>query len=31
MAALIRAGFDYDVVSEIMGMDFIADDRDDDL
>ena len=31
MAALIRAGFDYDVVAEIMGMDFIADDRDDDL
>ena len=31
MAALIRAGFDYDVVVEIMGMDFIADDRDDDL
>lgn len=31
MAALIRAGFDYDVVSEIMGMDFIAYDRDDDL
>ena len=31
MAALIRAGFDYDVVSEIMGMDFIVDDRDDDL
>ncbi len=31
MAALIRAGFDYDVVSEIMGSDFIADDTDDDL
>lgn len=31
MAALIRAGFDYDVVQEIMGADFIADDRDDDL
>lgn len=31
MAALVRAGFDYDVVQEIMGADFIADDRDDDL
>ncbi len=31
MAALIRAGFDYDVVSEIMGADFIADDTGDDL
>lgn len=31
MAVLIRAGFDYDVVQEIMGADFIADDRDDDL
>ena len=31
MAALIRAGFDYDVVSEIIGADFIADDTDDDL
>ncbi len=31
MAALIRAGFDYDVVSEIMGSDFIADDMGDDL
>ena len=31
MAALICAGFDYDVVSEIIGADFIADDTDDDL
>ena len=31
MATLIRAGFDYDVVSEIMEIDFIADDTDDDL
>ena len=31
MVALIRAGFDYDVVSEIIGADFIADDTDDDL
>ena len=31
MAALIRAGFDYDVVAEIMGADFIDDGTDDDL
>lgn len=31
MASLIRAGFDYDVVSEIMGADFIDDGTDDDL
>ena len=31
MAALIRAGFDYDVVSEIIGADFIDDGTDDDL
>lgn len=31
MAALIRAGFDYDVVSEIMGYDFTVDDTDDGL
>ena len=31
MAALIRAGFDYDVVAEIMGTDFIDDGTDDDL
>lgn len=31
MASLICAGFDYDVVSEIMGADFIDDGTDDDL
>ena len=31
MAALIRAGFDYDVVAEIIGADFIDDGTDDDL